>query len=164
MLEHFGEPRDILGSLLVIIGLLYALPSVIQVLRTGTSDGMSLSSQTLFVAFASSWTVYSINVESLVLLVSSAFDVLCAIALSIAVGIRGKERGKNLVVSLSPLLIMIGLMLLLAFFGAETFVIVFSALLCVRWLPQIRESIKWVYSSMPATGISKSGSVWGGVS
>lgn len=31
MIEQFGEPRDVLGSVLVIVGLLYALPSVLHI-------------------------------------------------------------------------------------------------------------------------------------
>lgn len=123
---------------------------------------MSLSSQVLFVAFASSWTVYAVSVDSLVLLVSSAADVVCAVLLSLAVLLHSRDRSVLTVLSSLWLLAVFGLLMgLLVLSGQAVFVLVFSALLCIRWLPQIVESVRWMLSDRHAGGVSLSGSVWG---
>lgn len=159
MFEHFGEARDIFGIVLVVVGFAWALPSVIHIFREKTASGMSLSSQILYVSFASSWVAYSIGVSSLVLLFSAISDVVCALALSIAV-LRFSDR-KNVVKQLWPLSVFVAFMLTMTAFGLEAFSAVFAVALCGRWLPQILESLRLLRAGADAHGVSTSGAVIG---
>lgn len=149
--------REALGFVLIAVGLFWAVPSIWHMLRHRTSTGVSLSSQVLYLNLASSWTVYGAVTSSAVLLTSGITDVLCAIGLTVAVVRTSGFTVRDFV----PAVVFASLMAVMVVGGLSAFVVAFSAVLTLRWTPQILATVSVMRRAVPASGVSVTGAGWG---
>lgn len=139
------EPRDILGTVLLVVQASIIVPLIVELGRTRSAKGVSLVSEIAWVVAGVGWSIYGAMTGSTTLVISGALATLGSVAVCWLV--RGDvERREASRVLLFGAMFALAMVPATVFAGASGLSVFLSVFGLVQFLPQMLTSIRSIGS------------------
>lgn len=139
------EPRDVLGTVLLVVQASIIVPLIVELGRTRSAKGVSLVSEVAWVVAGVGWSIYGAMTGSTTLVISGALATLGSVAVCWLV--RGDvERREASRVLLFGAMFALAMVPAAVFAGAPGLSVFLSVFGLVQFLPQMLTSIRSIGS------------------